>query len=149
MYRRDPNGTALYSNSFLEPHQADQALPEQIAKAISGRLKSDDKIICPLALGNHVDHVLVRRAAELVGHPLIYIADIPYALNKPEKVKPQVAKMQEFVYSISEAGLGSWLNAMLAYELQIEMEFKNVKLMQKNITDYWRRREGIILWLVK
>jgi molybdopterin-biosynthesis enzyme MoeA-like protein len=53
-------------------------LPAQIAQTMSAYLKPDDIVIVQLGIGGHVDHVTVRRAAEMLKRPLIYDADIPY-----------------------------------------------------------------------
>src|SRR5215211_297721 len=66
------NGEWLYSEISVPPHPADADLPRQIAAAVSARLKPDDVLVCQLSVGSHVDHVLVRQAAELLGHLLIY-----------------------------------------------------------------------------
>jgi hypothetical protein len=68
------------------PHEEDADLPSRIAQAVSGRLTRDDVLVCQLAVGSHVDHVLVRQAAELLGRPIVYDIDIPYLFYKPEEL---------------------------------------------------------------
>ena len=41
------------------------------------RLSADDELVCLLGIGDHADHVIVRRAAEATGAPLTYVADFP------------------------------------------------------------------------
>jgi LmbE family N-acetylglucosaminyl deacetylase len=146
IYRRGPTDEILYMNTFGKPHKADIDLPIQIAHALAAHLMSDDMVVAPLAIGEHVDHVVVRNAAELLGRSLHYIADIPYFLNNPQKIKPKTSGMLQTHQSISKTGLDFWLDAMHAYESQIEMEFTNPELMKKKISAYWSKNKGINFW---
>ena len=76
-------------------------------KTISARLQPDDVLVCQLSVGSHVDHVLVRQGAELLGRPLRYDIDVPYIFYKPEELEPKSAGMKESVHSITETGLKS------------------------------------------
>ena len=64
IYRRGPDGDPLYLDIFVQPHEAEAHLPDQIAQFIAPRLETDDRVICQLGIGGHVDHILVRQAAE-------------------------------------------------------------------------------------
>ena len=59
-------------------------------------------MVCQLAVGSHVDHVLIRQGAENTGLHLLYDIDIPYLLSKPEEFGPKSAGMTESVHSITE-----------------------------------------------
>ena len=82
IYRRSPEGEYLYTETVITSlHPADRRLPRRIAAALRSELRQDDLLVCPLALGGHVDHILVRQAAESLHRPLFYYADVPYVLN--------------------------------------------------------------------
>src|SRR5512138_2423520 len=121
IYRRGGNGRAawLYSDIFVPPHPEDAGIPAQIAETISRRLEPDDRLVCPLAVGSHPDHVLVRQGAERVGQPLLYDIDVPYTLTHPEEWQAKAAGMQESVHLITETGLGRWQEASSAYTSQL------------------------------
>ena len=86
IYRRGKNGGWLYPDAvFIPPHAEDADLPAQIAATITPRLQPDDVLICQLSVGSHVDHVLVRQAAELLERPLIYDIDMPYFLYRSDE----------------------------------------------------------------
>lgn len=146
IYRRGKQGEWLYADFFAPPHDAEADLPAQIAQVMVAWLKPDDAVICPLGIGSHVDHVLVRKAAEMLGRPLIFDADIPYALNRPEELEPKTARMRESLHSVSEAGFGSWLEAAEAYESQISSLFESRDAMRDRMRGYWSERRGIRLW---
>ena len=94
IYRRGANGEWLYLEVDVPPHPDEAGMPAQIAQAISTRLEPEDVLVCQLAVGSHVDHVLVRQAAELLGRPLLYDIDVPYIFYKPHEVALKSAGMQ-------------------------------------------------------
>jgi len=149
IYRRDENGEWPYYEISLPPHEMDADLPRQIADVISPRLKPDDKLICQLSVGSHVDHVLVRQAAELLGRDLVYDIDVPYIFYKPEELAPKSAGMLENVHSVSEAGLKSWKEAVLAYKSQLPVlgdAMETTEKAMKSIESYWAAHRGIRLF---
>ena len=149
IYRRGKNGEWLYSEIMVPPHEADGGLPSQIAEAISARLLPDDALVCQLAVGSHVDHVIVRQAAELLGRPLRYDIDVPYIFYKPEELKPKSVGMKESVHSVTDAGLKSWKEAVVAYKSQIPTlgpVFYTVEKAQESLETYWDGQKGIRLF---
>ena len=73
--------------------------------------------MCLLGIGDHADHVIVRRAAEATGAPLTYVADFPYVVEYPETIEKRVGDMQPEVPPISEAGVGAWTRAVAGIRL--------------------------------
>lgn len=121
IYRRGSNGEWLYDDINVPPHAEDASLPAQIAEAILARLQPDDILVCQLAVGSHVDHVLVRQGVEKTGRYLLYDIDIPYYLSKPEELGPKSAGMKESIHSITDSGLTSWQNAVVEYKSQLPL----------------------------
>ena len=148
IYRRRPDGEWLYSDVFTPPHPEDSALPTHIAAAISSRLEPYDVLVCQLAVGSHVDHILVRQGAELLGRTLRYDIDVPYIFYKPEELSPKSAGMKEAVYPVTEAGLHSWKEAILAYQSQLPVlgeAFNTPEKAQASIQSLWEQCKGIRL----
>lgn len=146
IYRRDQNGDWLYSDISVPPHAADASYPAHIAEAISSRLQPDDQLLCQLALGSHVDHVIVRQAAELLGRPLRYVVDVPYWFYMPEEFEVKTAGMKESTHRITEASLARWIEAAGAYTSQIPAlgdRFDTPEKMAESIRGYWSERQGI------
>jgi len=151
VYRRGANGEWLYYEISTPPREEDEKIPSQIAGAVSARLMPDDVLVCQLSVGSHVDHVLVRRAAEMLGRPLLYDADIPYLFEKPHELEPKTAGMRESVYVVTETGLKSWQEAILEYKSQLPVlgdSFNTVEKAKGAIQSYWAERKGIPLWKV-
>jgi LmbE family N-acetylglucosaminyl deacetylase len=121
IYRRGSNGEWLYSDISVPPHEQDAGLPDRIAEAIRSRVQPDDVLVCQLAIGSHVDHVLVRQGAERTGLRLLYDIDIPYFFSNPGELALKSAGMRESLHSISETGLKAWQEAVLEYKSQLPL----------------------------
>lgn len=149
IYRRDELGNWLYPEGvFGSIHAKDNDLPAEIAAKITPHLRPDDVLVCQLSVGSHVDHVLVRQAAELLGRPLIYDIDMPYFLYRSDEFESKAAGMKESVRSVTEAGLGRWLDAVVAYKSQLPALNEAVNTPEKArkaIRSYWEEWKGIRL----
>lgn len=149
IYRRASTGEVLYPNDvFVPPHPLDENLPAQIADQIRMRLYPDDEVICPLGIGSHVDHVLVRRAAERLSRPLLYVADLPYLFEHPAALAGYTAGMQKKLHRITESGLRSWLEAIEAYSSQVSSLFQSREQMQRSYHQYLSEQGGFSVWQV-
>jgi LmbE family N-acetylglucosaminyl deacetylase len=151
IYRRGGNGREawLYSDIFVPPHPEDAGLPSQIGQALSARLEPDDVLVCPLAVGSHPDHVLVRQGAERVGRPLLYDVDVPYILTHPGEGEAKTAGMKESVHLVTETGLGRWQEAASAYTSQLAAlgdPFDTPEKVRAAIRAYWAECRGIRLF---
>jgi LmbE family N-acetylglucosaminyl deacetylase len=150
IYRHSPDGTPLYPESVLVPvHPSDRGLPKCIARVLKSELLPGDTLVCPLTLGGHVDHVLIRQAAESLPRHLYYYADIPYLLNNPQTLDPAIATMQGRFFGVSEEGLRAWLEGVAAYRSQISSLFKGDGTLADAIHSYWESRRGVRLWRVR
>jgi LmbE family N-acetylglucosaminyl deacetylase len=146
IYRRDKDGNWLYNTIFIDPLPQEDDLPKQIADEISSRLKPDDKLVAQFGIGKHVDHVIVRRAAELLGKPLLYVADIPYLFNTPEHLTEHLLGLKEKVETVSETGIHVWVEAVAAYESQILALFESHESMRNQIRAYCLENGGLQFW---
>lgn len=149
IYRRSASGEWLYSEIAIPPRPEDADIPKRIAEAISAQLQLDDVLVAQLSVGSHVDHVLVRQAAELLERPLVYDIDIPYMLYKPDEFVPKSVGMSESTYFISEAGLRAWQDAVLEYKSQLPVLGEALSTPEKareSIAAYWSEWKGIRLF---
>ena len=146
IYRRGKNGEALYMDIYVPLHATESDLPTHIAQTMKAHLKPDDSIIVQLGIGNHIDHVTVRQAAELLGRPLIYDADIPYLFHNLEQIPLKTAGMQDSIQPISEAGLKVWQEAIELYASQLSTLFQPPETMRQEIREYWSGQKGIRFW---
>lgn len=148
IYRRGKNGEWLYQEISIPAREADADLPAQIAAAITPRLQPDDVLVAQLSVGSHIDHVLVRQAAELLGRPLIYDIDMPYFLYKSDEFGTKAAGMKESTCRITEASLEPWIEAVAAYKSQLPSLNEVVNTPERaraSIRAYWEQWGGIRL----
>lgn len=122
-YRTRDNGTFLYQNlqgDNLAPE--DEGLVERIASALLNEILESDVILAPLGVGRHVDHLLIRKVAELLPQSqLIYYPEIPYALNVPEQIPALSAGLSGFDYAIEPVHQRAWEKAAACYTSQARM----------------------------
>ena len=153
IYRRSPDGEWLYDaetlNGELKP--VDEAQVETLVEFLVLSLHADDRLLCPLTVGSHVDHRLVRRAAERSGHPLAYYVDMPYILRAPSSVEPLVEKMKAANEAVGKDGLKAWMDAVAAYTSQISSYWCSMEAMKEEISAYgingipiWSPRPGLL-----
>jgi LmbE family N-acetylglucosaminyl deacetylase len=121
IYRQSSNGEWLYSDISVPPHEEDAGLPGKVSEAILARVQPDDILVCQLAIGSHVDHLLVRQGAEKTGLRLLYDIDIPYFLSKPDELGQKSAGMQESVHSITDSAQNAWFEAVKEYKSQMPL----------------------------
>jgi LmbE family N-acetylglucosaminyl deacetylase len=148
IYRRSPRtGEHLYDSEdalWVPVHPDEDVLVEAISNAIVSMLSSNDSLVCPLTLGNHVDHRLTRTAAERVGVPLHYYADFPYALE--EDVRCVTAGLEALQYTISPDGISAWQDAVGAHRSQISTFWEDLDGMRAAIRNYYDQMGGVWLW---
>jgi hypothetical protein len=121
-------------------------LDAEISAALASELRPGDKVVSPLAIGGHLDHMLTRLAAEHLDCSLWYYADIPYLLNHLELLAPATKGLRATRYPISQGGLDAWQQGIAAYATQIKMLFSTSVKMREAIRLYWATRPGLRLW---
>lgn len=84
--RYTESGEHLYTDVNTSIRPEDETLIESIASVIDNNIKSDDVLMCPLSIGEHVDHKILRQACERLIYPIIYYTDFPYIEYVPEKL---------------------------------------------------------------
>ncbi|HTP02804.1 MAG TPA: PIG-L family deacetylase [Anaerolineales bacterium] len=146
LYRRGSDGQALYADAVLPVQPDDSELPAAISRLIAGRLQPDDMVVCQLAIGRHVDHVIVRQAAEMLDRPLTYDADMPYLLNHPGDLEPATTGMLASLQPVSEGDYRCWLEAIDCYTSQVASVFGSHEVMHQVMDEFWNEQHGIRLW---
>jgi len=97
----------------------------------------------------HEGHLsLVRQAAERLGRPLSYLADLPYLFNQPGELAIKAAGMNVASHPITEAGLEAWIEAILAYESQLSTLFDSPEKMEEAVRAYSQEWKGLPLWTI-
>lgn len=147
IYRRSNTGTLLHPMDVFDPiHPREIGLVAETTRQIAAHLTQYDTLVCPLAIGGHVDHILTRQAVEALGRPLWYYADIPYLLRHPAELAPVVTGLSEKTFFISAQGLEAWQESIAAHASQISSLFTDTQEMRNQIKNYQLTNSGLTIW---
>lgn len=152
LYRVDPeNGRPLYPSLkkiFRRAHPGDKAFQPEVERLIAD-LPAHEELVVPLAVGGHVDHRLVRRAAERIATtPLLYYEDFPYSEQRRavDRALERRKDWEPRVVSLSIDALAAKHHAAAAYTSQVELIFGGSKRLRRAIQRYQRRIGGERYW---
>ena len=147
IYRRSPQtGEFLYASEealWVPVHPDEAPLVEEICRQMRARLPEGAQVVCPLTLGNHVDHRLTRAAAEKLGIPLKYYADYPYVLDVESPWAP--ANFEIARHALSPAALTAWEAAIAAHQSQISTFWPSLAEMRAAIRAFYDQMAGVVL----
>jgi LmbE family N-acetylglucosaminyl deacetylase len=154
IYRRLPeSGEPVIAerDSLFRPYPpGEQYLVAEIAGWMHERLSPRARLVSPLTLGGHIDHLLVRAAAESLGIPLFFYADYPYAVEDPlhhSDLRGQLAaNTPALVQGLSVQALAGWQDAIGAYASQISSFWGSSEEMRAKISAYAQEGGGTTLW---
>ncbi|MFM8321057.1 MAG: PIG-L family deacetylase [Chloroflexota bacterium] len=171
IYRTAPGSPTgfLYADRdaiFAAWDPAEQPLADQLARRLRAAVPPAARLVCPLGIGSHVDHQLVRRAAEQSAvAPLYYYADYPYAAeaDQPDAGSSSVAGSysaagpssaagllaaagEALVFPIDPLALQGWQQAAAAYRSQISTFWADEVDLRRSLHEYCRRSVGVRLW---
>ncbi len=151
LYRRHPEtGEPLYAtleSLFDTPHPKDDA-GRLWAEAFQA-LPEARQYVAPLAVGRHVDHQLVRRAAEeIFGSALQYYEDYPYCGKRLALMSYRLRpwRWRAEIVPLSDEDVDARCRAVAAYESQVDMLFGGREKMEPKIRGYVRRVGGERIW---
>ena len=140
VYRCHPaTGAAFYDSEesiFGKLAQADAPAIDSLRVRLK-RIDPSARLIVPLTAGHHVDHQIVRAAAESVGRSLIYYEDYPYAETheKLEAVFHSGSWAPELVPLTDEA-IRVKAASILAYRSQMSTFFKRAHEVEQRVRAY-------------
>jgi LmbE family N-acetylglucosaminyl deacetylase len=143
-----PTGAHL----FGEVHPAERKnLVRRLRRIFDAAIPPEAQVVCPLTLGNHVDHQITRLAAERLAsrfeRRLLYYADFPYVKTQAEELDLLRQKGWECLqFSISPEGMEAWCAAIAAHKSQISTFWMNLEQMQADMEAYASAQGGICLW---
>jgi LmbE family N-acetylglucosaminyl deacetylase len=151
IYRSLPDGSAarIKTNDdlFSFNPQKDLPLVREVSHYLTSILPKGCTLIAPLGVGSHIDHQIVRLAAEALHRPLLYYADFPYAGNHPNQVKEKTfGIMEPLRYQPDQTGLKAWQEAVAAYQSQISTFWPSLDEMDTALEEYSKSEQGSILW---
>jgi LmbE family N-acetylglucosaminyl deacetylase len=148
IYRTDASGRHLYptfQSLSAGANELDRDLPARIAERLDQTVPANDVIVyCPAAVGKHVDHVITRRAVEILHServPLIYYREFYYDrfADGPPPPKSQIVTV-----TLEPDEVAVKLSAFAAYQSQIKCLFDDEKGMHRYFTTNGRVEEFFV-----
>ncbi|MCJ7733072.1 MAG: PIG-L family deacetylase [Anaerolineales bacterium] len=153
IYRKSSAGKFYYDSEggiFGGFNPGEAELINEVSSHLVARLPDPARIISPLGIGNHVDHELVRKAANRLPMLLYYYADYPYARENDGaeilKFMEGSAEWQCESFPVSEIGLEKWIQAAWAFGSQISTFWENELVLGEEIRNFSRSLGGMKLW---
>lgn len=160
IYRRHPaTGAFLYHSESalfgpILPVEAE--LASRVAQRLADLPLADGgRVYVPLTAGGHVDHRIVRQAAEAWGAPqgeLVYYEDYPYAEQRAQVEMLTERGWRSELFPLTETSLQAKIIAVLCYRSQISTFFKDQDETRRRLSAfaqvggnagwserYWRR----------
>lgn len=154
IYRHHPDtGAPFYvsdADIFGRIHPQEMDLVDQLVRLLA-TLPPHDRLIIPLAAGHHVDHQLVRQAAERSVHQdrLVYYEDYPYvrdAAALAAVIPPDDARWQMQVVPLTATAVSTKIEAVAAYQSQLSTFFNGRADLAAQLTNYAHKTGGERLW---
>jgi LmbE family N-acetylglucosaminyl deacetylase len=149
IYRQDGDGNWLYPSEeslFGDLKKDDLPTIQTINTFLVASLKVDDILVSPLAVGNHVDHQLTRKAVEEVGRNLFYYADVPYLFREPAQFLELTRNLLPEIHHFPQQALVAWQESVEMYRSQLQGLFESVEAMREAICIYYQNVNGLKLW---
>lgn len=132
---------------FRLPHDREAELVEQLARRLEITFQPNDRVVCPLSIGGHLDHRLTRAAAQRAFKQMWFYADYPYTAMQAVNLADWVADSPPpFKQVIGSEGLKAWQDACAAYTSQVSSFWANEGAMRASLEAYWQQGGGSRLW---
>jgi LmbE family N-acetylglucosaminyl deacetylase len=165
IYRRSPaDGLPLYASEealFAGLSPLENELVTGLQSELDGALKPQVELVCPWGIGGHVDHLLVRAAAQGLNRRLWFFADYPYVVRSQSggsmgeeamilgsfSAQPIPAReAKSAVFPVSEQGMLAWVEAVAAHTSQISSFWSGPAEMERDLRAYRQAVGGVQLW---
>ena len=147
IYRQTPAGHFPYASEealWGEVDLAEEGLVTRLAARLEALQRRHDGIVYgPLGVGHHVDHQIVRQAAEASGHALTYYEDFPYAEDR-QAVELVLARVRAQARSVmlSEDALTAKIAAIACYRSQFSTFWPDAAEMATSVRAFAQRTGG-------
>ncbi len=163
IYRYDDAGRPLYEGKqfmggHVHPHDWERFYPSVIDAVRQALLVAggDAQVYCPLSIGGHVDHVIVRRAVEQMCDParVAYYEDYPYAGRDAGALTPYLEQAgsawRPVLIHLIEAEVDLRIAAIACYRSQLFALFGEMPggaaAMPEHVREYIARTGGERYW---
>jgi len=120
---------------------------DQLKHELSILLPAGARVVCPLTMGGHRDHRMVRSAAERLGRPVWYYADYPYVARFAPALSEWVGEGWKVYYRpLSAQAQLAWWTAIQFYISQKRGLWESDEEMLSMFEQYVQKQGGSRLW---
>ena len=132
---------------FLTDPEAEQGLIDRLAAALADYVEGSDVLAVPLGLGGHVDHRVVRGAAERLRRRAVYYEDFPYVSDNQADQFAALRSSGARQWSLP-ANWPIWVEASLLYRSQVLRLFGGEERFRQTLLDHAGsvERASIRIW---
>ena len=150
LYRKNDSGEFIYpdlENIYHLEIEMEQSFMDVVEKDIFEATKGFDQIYAPLGIGNHADHLLIRRIVEKIssklGKKTLFYQDFPYEVNSSDRPKIEVnGHSPNTVVELSQEDVETKIHAIKLYESQIHILFDDENDMERCVYRHSRECDG-------
>lgn len=160
IYRKNPVTGQYFFTKFGDImgsiKNEDASLPPLIADSVRTRFPqtTDARIFAPLAVGGHIDHRLTCLAGHLLrrsGYQVVFYEDFPYAeepgaTEKAQALLPDTLAWKEETVVLSENDIALKIEAVMCYESQLVMIFKDPIVTGPRVRAFIEKTGGERIW---
>lgn len=151
LYRLDAGGRPLYdsvASLYETPRSDDRPLVDELAARIA-ELPATGLLLAPLGVGGHVDHRLLRAAAERSGREVAFYEEFPYSEWKWFAVRRALERPRDWTSEslpLPATLADAKREAILAYRSQVGALFRTEGRLGKQLRRHARRAGGERIW---
>jgi LmbE family N-acetylglucosaminyl deacetylase len=149
IYRKGDADQPLYPDReaiFGDADVQDADTLNSLIESLAGLDLESARLYCPLGIGGHVDHRLLRLAAEALRRPLTYYREFPYA-TRGESIPEELGMPAGIwrTYPLTDESLAAWGDAILEYGTQLSTFWSDEDQLFAELRDFMDELGGIEL----
>jgi LmbE family N-acetylglucosaminyl deacetylase len=150
VYRRHPKTDKVLYQAWEDVLNGiapgEEYLVDRLVIDLARLLPSEAVLVAPLTLGNHIDHLLTRVAAEQLHRPVSFYLDYPYVEDCAAEIPNLVPEgFERQVYPISNPALNKWQESVSRYSSQISSLWSSEEEMRQAIAAYRELYGGVAI----
>lgn len=151
IYRKHPKtGEPMYTSRealFGGVDPGDEPLIRRLTVEIAQGLSGEFVLVSPLTVGNHVDHQLVRMAAQGLGQQIWYYPDYPYTKEYMDAISSLVpVGYKRAIFPVSNPGLEAWKDSVRQFRSQISTFWESDAELGEELEIHAEKFGGVTLY---
>jgi LmbE family N-acetylglucosaminyl deacetylase len=151
VYRRHPKTDAVLYPKWEDVLDGivpgEEYLIDKLVLDLAKLLPTEAVLVAPLTLGNHIDHLITRVAAEQLHRPVSYFLDFPYVEENMAEIPALVPEgFKRKKYTITKKALAAWQDSISEYASQISSFWSGEEEMRNAIAAHRKQFGGVVLW---